>query len=864
MKKKLFLFGGIGAAVVVAAVVLILTLGKKGYRSIIVIEVSGNVTVTRDGQSIDAYPQMKLRSGDGMVVTGGGYARLKMDDDKYVFLEENTVISLEAAGTAAKSRTIVYIEQGKMLTEIRKKLSSDSSYDIVTPNTTMAIRGTATITNVKQANADPSKKIDEYNGEENTPGDGNSENYVLCWITDNYVIEGQTLLTIFNTDGADILYRDKLLSAGNGVQVITPVTITAGTLYVRNCQVDDTRVFWDERNFRKDTGTGAVRKVTSEGDELWIVPIGKKYAVILFPKNLNPKDAQGANGPLPAEYVQEVIDWLKEHADDPGTTPDPDPDDPGTTPTPDADPTPTPDADPTPTPDPDPTPTPDADPTPAPDPGNNNNNTNNNNNNNNNKQNQNNKPAQQGNNTTNPDQGNTTDPEQGNTTDPEQGNTTDPEQGNTTDPEQGNTTDPEQGNTTDPNQGNTTEPVQGDIKDPENGKTPVTVSDNETGNDGPSTENEEDDDTVYSAIRYIIDADTVQEGEYEEGKGLRSLLQLDDTDTHEFVCWNDADGNEVSSIPATATGTQTLFAFWEPRTFNIYYHVGDSFIEGDWNFYTYGDSVTPEEFPDYSNDYYSLRYWADNSENGPATKGISSTDYGDKHFYAVFGPAVYTITYYTEPGVLAKVSEEYETYEAGVGRGCGGGAPSLPTLADTEMYTFFGWALDAESDVTDYIGSEDCTDVELYALWKPRTYTITYYSNGQKVATERYTTGSEITLRSTDTAWYEPGKYDTGLTTLPYGTTGNKILYEKQDDAYVTIVFLDENGNVYQDDEGNTLVFSYQVGDLLEAIPGLPEGGSTTYTKWVGTNGYSASTDAIVPGETEYYVKYDIFFKPGN
>ena len=49
MNKKI-LFGGIGAAVVAVIVILILLLsgGDKSYRSIIVVEAEGNVSVKRD------------------------------------------------------------------------------------------------------------------------------------------------------------------------------------------------------------------------------------------------------------------------------------------------------------------------------------------------------------------------------------------------------------------------------------------------------------------------------------------------------------------------------------------------------------------------------------------------------------------------------------------------------------------------------------------------------------------------------------------------------------------------------------------------------------------------------------------------
>ena len=170
MNKKL-LFGGIGAAVVVAAVVLIIVLtgGDKAYRSIIVVDVDGTVNVKRDGMSLEAYPQMKLRSGDGLDVGNGGFARLKLDGDKYVYLEENTVISLEADGDEVNSKTIIYIEQGNMLTEIESKLSSESAFNVVTPNTTMAIRGTVTATSVRKDKADDAGAVVEYEGDGSSP-----------------------------------------------------------------------------------------------------------------------------------------------------------------------------------------------------------------------------------------------------------------------------------------------------------------------------------------------------------------------------------------------------------------------------------------------------------------------------------------------------------------------------------------------------------------------------------------------------------------------------------------------------------------------------------------------------------------------
>ena len=117
MKKKILMFGGIGAAVVAIAVVLIIILsgGEKAYRAIIILECEGTVSVKRDGSSVSAYPNMKLRSGDGVEVGGNAFARLKLDGDKYVYLDENTIISLKAEGDELQERADALEAEGDVL-----------------------------------------------------------------------------------------------------------------------------------------------------------------------------------------------------------------------------------------------------------------------------------------------------------------------------------------------------------------------------------------------------------------------------------------------------------------------------------------------------------------------------------------------------------------------------------------------------------------------------------------------------------------------------------------------------------------------------------------------------------------------------
>ena len=149
-KNKLSLkwIGIIAAAVVALAAVTIFvvvhfTKSDDTYRTIQIYELKGSAVIEReDIGSMAAVENLYLESGDRIIVDNGSYMRLKLDDDKYIMVEENTIISIVAEGTKEKSRTSIKLEQGAITNEIQNKLSEDSSYDVTTPNSVMAVRGT--------------------------------------------------------------------------------------------------------------------------------------------------------------------------------------------------------------------------------------------------------------------------------------------------------------------------------------------------------------------------------------------------------------------------------------------------------------------------------------------------------------------------------------------------------------------------------------------------------------------------------------------------------------------------------------------------------------------------------------------------
>lgn len=142
-KKVIFLIIGILLVVCVAVVAIVIASKKEeAYRIIKVYEFEGEAVVTRESiGDIEPYANMVLESGDVIKLYSGSMT-LKLDDDKYVYVEENTEFMLEATGTSDDSKTTINLKSGAITNEIQNKLSGESSYEINTPNSTMSVRGT--------------------------------------------------------------------------------------------------------------------------------------------------------------------------------------------------------------------------------------------------------------------------------------------------------------------------------------------------------------------------------------------------------------------------------------------------------------------------------------------------------------------------------------------------------------------------------------------------------------------------------------------------------------------------------------------------------------------------------------------------
>lgn len=141
-KKFIPILSGIVLVVVAIAVIILKLNAREGYRSIVVMEVSGIVSVVNNGIEYKAYEGMHLMEGYEVITSGESYVRMVLDDDKYVKLESGSRLILETLGVPGSGKTAMRLDRGSMTSEIVKPLEQQEEFIINTPNAVLAVRGT--------------------------------------------------------------------------------------------------------------------------------------------------------------------------------------------------------------------------------------------------------------------------------------------------------------------------------------------------------------------------------------------------------------------------------------------------------------------------------------------------------------------------------------------------------------------------------------------------------------------------------------------------------------------------------------------------------------------------------------------------
>lgn len=116
---------------------------EEKYRSVQIYQLEGAAEVLRNSASIQPYLNMMLENEDYVSTFSESWMYLKMDEDKYLLAEPDTRFLLQASGSGLRTRTVIRLENGALISHLINPLQEGSSYEVVTPNSTMAVRGTS-------------------------------------------------------------------------------------------------------------------------------------------------------------------------------------------------------------------------------------------------------------------------------------------------------------------------------------------------------------------------------------------------------------------------------------------------------------------------------------------------------------------------------------------------------------------------------------------------------------------------------------------------------------------------------------------------------------------------------------------------
>ena len=155
MSKKNIIFSIAALGILVTILMAVFQISPKffggerresAYRTIFVEEVIGTVIVEneKEGQH-KAYKGLRLVSGDEITVSESSCLTLKLDGDKYVIADAGTHFWVEASGdnqSKKNMRTYIYMDSGSILNRLDEKLGVEEVYEVQTPNSTAAVRGT--------------------------------------------------------------------------------------------------------------------------------------------------------------------------------------------------------------------------------------------------------------------------------------------------------------------------------------------------------------------------------------------------------------------------------------------------------------------------------------------------------------------------------------------------------------------------------------------------------------------------------------------------------------------------------------------------------------------------------------------------
>ena len=334
---------------------------------------------------------------------------------------------------------------------------------------------------------------------------------------------------------------------------------------------------------------------------------------------------------------------------------------------------------------------------------------------------------------------------------------------------------------------------------------------------------------------------------------------------HTFNGWTGSNGTTAStsvSIAKGSTGNKSYTANWTANTYTVTLNTnGGTISSGNVTGYTYGVGATlPTNI---TKTGYTFGGWFNNSGcAGTAVTSITTTDLGNKTYYAKWTPTSYTITYNLDDGTVATANPTSYTIETATF------TLNNPTKTG---HTFNGWTgsngTTAQTTVSIAQGS---TGNKTYtANWTANTYNVTLNTNGGtinagNVTGYTYGVGATLPTNITKTGYTFGGWFDnsdctgTAVTSITTTDLGDKTYYAKWTIASYTITFKNGTTTVGTDTP------NYNVKPVYSgSTPTKASDSSNHYTfdGWtVNSDGsgtvYTASTLPVATANATYYAHF--------
>ncbi len=157
---KLIMIGLVSILMIIAAAILIsLYFGGEVSRELIVTDIQGTATISRETKIVNASKNSRLMSGDIINTDKDSSLRISIDDDKYILVEPESTLYIHFTDIASKGDISVNLSKGAVICEVNKKLNKNATFKLKTPNSSINVTGTVFRTEFEYAS--------EYMGYEN-------------------------------------------------------------------------------------------------------------------------------------------------------------------------------------------------------------------------------------------------------------------------------------------------------------------------------------------------------------------------------------------------------------------------------------------------------------------------------------------------------------------------------------------------------------------------------------------------------------------------------------------------------------------------------------------------------------------------